>query len=161
MTASLQSKRRRAARLSAVQALYQMDIGEESSNTVIFQFLNHRFEQSEDRHLEAVDTEFFEALVKGVVQFQDDIDNKIANHLSEKWTIKRLDLTLRAIMRAGSFEILRRPDVPALVIIDEYVSITSDFFDGGKEPGFVNGAMDKMAKSVRAAEFGLTGGMTA
>ena len=65
-------------------------------------------------------------------------------------------MTLRAIMRSAGYEIQRRPDVPALVIIDQYVSIAADFFEG-KEPGFVNGALDKMAKAVRKAEFGLVG----
>ena len=95
-------------------------------------------------------------IVEGVVKHQDDIDKSISDKLSEKWSLKRLDLTLRAILRAAGYEIQRRPDVPALVIIDQYVSIASDFFEG-KEPGFVNGALDKMAKEVRKAEFGLVG----
>ena len=90
------------------------------------------------------------------MKYQDDIDKSISDKLSEKWSLKRLDLTLRAILRAAGYEIQRRPDVPALVIIDQYVSIASDFFEG-KEPGFVNGALDKMAKEVRKAEFGLVG----
>lgn len=136
--------------MAAVQALYQMDISGTQSQTVIGEFEDFRMEPDE------VDEEFFADIVNGVVQFQDDIDNDIAEHLSAKWTLKRLDMTLRAIMRAASYEILRRPDIPALVIIDEYVSIASDFFEQS-EPAFVNGALNKFAKKIRAAEFGLAG----
>ncbi len=150
MTKGPHSKLRRAARMAAVQALYQMDVGEALSGTVVKEFIEHRFED------EATDVEFFEDLVEGVVKYQVDIDKNIEDNLSKKWTLKRLDLTLRAIMRAAGYEIMRRPDVPALVIIDQYVSIAGDFFDG-KEPGFVNGALDTIAKQIRRAEFGLVG----
>lgn len=136
--------------MAAVQALYQMDISGTPSNTVIEEFTEHRFAGQK------VDQDFFEDVVKGVIQFQETIDTNIADHLSAKWSLKRLDMTLRAIMRAGCYEISRRPDVPALVVIDEYVAVASNFFEGS-EPSFVNGALDKFAKSVRAAEFGLTG----
>jgi len=148
------AKLRRAARTAAVQALYQLDMSDELSGTVIKQFIEHRFGHEGEKDFVAVDEEYFQDIVEGVVKFQDDIDKSIAAKLSEKWSLKRLDLTLRAILRAAGYEIQRRPDVPALVIIDQYVSIASDFFEG-KEPGFVNGALDKMAKDVRKAEFGL------
>ena len=150
------AKLRRAARTAAVQALYQLDMGDEITGTVIKQFTEHRFGQEDEKDFVSVDEEFFKDIVEGVVKYQDDIDKSIADKLSEKWTLKRLDLTLRAILRAAGYEIQRRPDVPALVIIDQYVSISSDFFEG-KEPGFVNGALDKMAKEARKAEFGLVG----
>ena len=150
------AKLRRAARTAAVQALYQLDMGDEITGTVIKQFTEHRFGQEDKKDFVSVDEEFFKDIVEGVVKYQDDIDKSIADKLSEKWTLKRLDLTLRAILRAAGYEIQRRPDVPAIVIIDQYVSISSDFFEG-KEPGFVNGALDKMAKEVRKAEFGLVG----
>lgn len=142
--------RRSKARLSAVQALYQMDISGIQLDSVIEEFSSHRI--TEDN----VDLEFFEDVLRGVVQFQEVIDQDIAGQLSEKWSIKRLDMTLRAIMRAGCYEISRRPDIPALVIIDEYVSIAADFFEQS-EPAFINGALDKYAKKIRAAEFGLVG----
>jgi len=148
------AKHRRAARIAAVQALYQLDMGDELSGTVIKQFSEHRFGDEGDKGLTNVDEDYFKDIVEGVVKHQDIIDEGIADALSEKWSLKRLDITLRAIMRAASYEIRRRPDVPALVIIDQYVSIASDFFEG-KEPGFVNGALDKIAKDVRQAEFGL------
>ena len=150
------AKLRRAARTAAVQALYQLDMSDVLSGTVIKQFIEHRFGQEDENDISSVDEEFFQDIVEGVVKYQDDIDKSISDKLSEKWSLKRLDLTLRAILRAAGYEIQRRPDVPALVIIDQYVSIASDFFEG-KEPGFVNGALDKMAKEVRKAEFGLVG----
>jgi len=143
-------KRRSLARLAAVQALYQMGISGIQLDSVVAEFTDHRI--SEDK----VDMEFFSDLVGGVVQFQETLDNDIAAHLSEKWSMKRLDMTLRAIMRTGCYEISRRPDIPALVIIDEYVSIAAQFFEQS-EPAFVNGALENYAKKVRAAEFGLTG----
>ncbi len=143
-------KRRSLARLAAVQALYQMDISGIQLDSVIEEFTHHRITP------ENSDVEFFEDVLRGVVQFQETIDQDIAAHLSDKWTMKRLDMTLRAIMRAGSYEISRRPDIPALVIVDEYVSVAAQFFEQS-EPAFVNGALDKYARKVRAAEFGLVG----
>lgn len=154
------SKLRRAARLGAVQALYQMDVGGTLSTSVVKEFIEHRFGHEGETDYVAADEDFFADLVEGVVKFQDSVDKSISDNLSAKWTLKRLDLTLRAIMRCAGYEILRRPDVPALVIIDQYVSIAADFFED-KEPGFVNGALDKMAKAVRAAEFGMIGGPSA
>ncbi len=143
-------KRRSRARMAAVQALYQMDISGTQINTVVEEFTQHRLDPGK------TDTDFFEDVLKGVIQFQEELDTDIAEHLSEKWSMKRLDMTLRAIMRAGTYEVSRRPDIPALVIIDEYVSIAADFFEQS-EPAFVNGVLDKYAKKVRAAEFGLVG----
>lgn len=148
-------QRRRAARLAAVQALYQMDLAGGQDKTVIREFRDHHFGHADEPEKTEADEEFFEDLVTGVVANQADVDAAISEHLSKKWTLKRLDITLRAIMRAASFEIMQRPDVPALVVIDEYVSIAADFFDGGGEMNFVNASLDKLAKSVRKAEFGL------
>lgn len=149
-------RRRRNARMAAVQALYQMDVSGEPTKVVIRQFIEHRFGLEGEDGFVVADEPFFEALVLGVVEKQAAVDQRIADHLSEKWSLKRLDKTLRALMRAASFEIMFRPDVPALVIIDEYVAIAGEFF-ADNEAGFVNGALDKIAKTVRAAEFGLTG----
>ena len=104
----------------------------------------------------AADEAFFEDLVAGVVDRQDEIDKMITDNLSEKWSMKRLDLTLRAILRSGAYEILRRPDVPALVVIDQYVSIAADFHEDN-QTGFINRVLENMAKSVRQAEFGISG----
>lgn len=153
-------KYRRAARVAIVQALYQMDVAQAPSKTVVREFRNHRFGYSDEPDMVQVDEEFFEEVIDGVVVSQEAIDQKISGLLPEKWPLRRLDLTLRSLLRAASFEVMRRPDIPALVIINEYVSIAADFFDG-KEPGMVNGILDKIAKEVRAAEFGITGGAPA
>ena len=151
-----QAELRRASRLAAVQALYQMEISGEPSKAVIQQFLDHRFGEADEPGTLKTDEAFFEDLVLGVVREQEKIDQAIAAHLSEKWSLKRLDMTLRALMRSAGYEVMARPDVPALVVIDEYVSLATEFFDD-KEAAFVNGALEKLAKKVRAAEFGLTG----
>jgi N utilization substance protein B len=149
-------KHRRAARVSIVQALYQMDVANATSQTVVREFQNHRFGYHDEPGMVQVDEPFFEDVVEGVVSSQSAIDTKISDLLPPKWPLRRLDLTLRSLLRAGAYEVMRRPDVPALVIINEYVSIAADFFDG-KEPGMVNSILDKIAKDVRAAEFGLVG----
>lgn len=148
-------KLRRVSRVSAVQALYQMEVSGEPHKTVVKQFLDHRFGYDDEPGMVHADEPFFEDIMSGAVAHQSDIDAAISKHLSDKWPLRRLDATLRALLRSATYEILRRPDVPALVIINEYMAIASDFFSG-KEPGIVNGVLDKIAKQVRAAEFGLT-----
>lgn len=156
---STNPKQRRAARIASVQALYQMDVSQTTSKAVISEFQNHRFGYNDEVDMVEADEAFFEDIVKGVVRTQKDIDADIMSFLPEKWPLRRLNLTLRSLLRAGVYELTWRPDVPALVIIKEYVSIAADFFDG-KEPGMVNGILDKVAKKARAAEFGLTGPAT-
>lgn len=145
---------RRQARLSAVQALYQMDVAGATSKQVVFEFQNHRFGFDGEEGMVEADEVFFEDLVEGVVREQEAIDTKLDGQLPEAWPLRRLDMTLRAILRSAVYEISHRPDVPALVIIDEYVAIASDFFDG-KEPGIANAVIDRIAKSVRSVEFGV------
>jgi N utilization substance protein B len=152
---SANPKLRRMSRVSAVQAMYQMEVGDAPHKTVKMQFLNHRFGYADEPGMVEADEPFFEDIVDGVVGLQEEIDAEIETRLTDKWPLRRLDATLRALLRCATYEIMRRPDVPALVIINEYMSIAGDFFSG-KEPGIVNGVLDKIAKSVRAAEFGLT-----
>lgn len=156
MSVGPHNKFRRQSRLSAVQALYQMEVSGLTSKQVTMEFLNHRFGYDGEPGMVAGDESFFEDIVTGVVDRQDEIDKMIAENLSEKWSMKRLDLTLRAILRSGTYEILRRPDVPALVIIDQYVSIAADFHEDN-QTGFINRVLENMAKSVRQAEFGISG----
>lgn len=139
---------RRAARLAAVQALYQMELAGGGADEVAEEFIVHRFKD------DATDTEFFKAVVLGVPRHQGEIDRGIAACLAEDWTLGRVDSILRAILRAAGFELVGRRDVPARVVIDEYVGIARDFF-AGDEPGFVNAALDRMARMKRAPEFGL------
>ena len=153
-------KLRRQARLSAVQALYQMDLTGRPSGGVVREFQQHRFGFEDEPGMVAADERFFEALVEGVVLRQDDIDARLDAQLPEKWPLRRLDMTLRALLRAAVFEVTQRPDVPAKVVIDQYVAIAGDFFDG-KEPGMVNAVLDTIARKVRAAEFGIPAAPTA
>ena len=138
---------RHRARLAAVQALYQMELAGTGAEEVAEEFVAHRFEEESDQ-------DFFRAIVAGVPQHQEEIDKAIAGCLAQNWTLARVDSILRAILRAGGFELVARRDVPGKVVIDEYVAIAGDFFSGD-EPGFVNAALDRMARRKRAQEFGL------
>ena len=141
---------RTVARLAAVQALYQMETGEAGVDAVVREFSDHRFDADlEGEQLAAADQVFFAEVVRGVVAAQAQIDHAVAVRLAAGWRLERIDATLRAILRAGAFELAHRPDVPTEVVIDEYVEIAKSFFDG-PEPGFVNGALDGIARDVRA-----------
>ena len=141
---------RSVARLAAVQALYQMEVSGVGVEHVIREFVEHRFDRDVDGvTLASADEGFFADLVRGVVAEQSRIDTAIVKRLAEGWRLERLDATVRAILRAGAFELTHRPDVPTEVAIDEYVEVAKSFFDG-TEPGFVNGALDGVAKDVRA-----------
>ena len=142
---------RHAARLAAVQALYQMEMNGSGAEEVGQEFVEHRFAELPV----APDQEFFSAILNGVPPHQVEIDRAIAGALSEKWRLERVDSILRAILRCGVFELVARRDVPAKVVIDEYVDIAHAFFQGD-EPSFVNAALDKMAHRKRAPEFGET-----
>ena len=143
---------RRSARLAAVQALYQMDIGGLGAKAVITEFRDHRFgAQGEGPDYIEADEDFFEDLVAGVVRKQAVVDPAIDELLADGWRMGRLDATVRAILRAGGFELFHRDDVPARVVIDEYVDIANAFFEGS-EPKFVNAALDKCARQARTDE---------
>ena len=141
------SEARRAARLAAVQALYQMELAGGGAEEVAEEFIAHRLGEM------PADIDFFKSILAGVPPNQAEIDKAIAACLSENWSLARVDSILRAILRAAAFEFVGRRDVPAKVVIDEYVGIAHDFFSGD-EPGFVNAALDRMAHRKRAAEFG-------
>ena len=145
-----QADARHAARLAAVQALYQMEMVGSGAEEVAQEFIEHRFGELPV----TPDQEFFSAILNGVPPHQVEIDRAIAGALSEKWKLERVDSILRAILRSGVFELVGRLDVPARVVIDEYVAVAGAFF-GGDEPGFVNAALDAIARRKRAAEFGL------
>jgi N utilization substance protein B len=138
---------RSAARLAALQALYQLEITGADPGEVIREFIEHRFDEG-GPHDEA----FFADVVHGVLKHQVEIDRALAHSLSKDWTLARIDSILRAALRAASYELIGRADVPAKVVIDEYVELARDFFDGD-EPKFVNAVLDKLAHEKRAAEF--------
>lgn len=144
---------RSVARLAAVQALYQMEVSGTGVEAVVREFSDHRFDRAiggeEGEALAAADEVFFAELVRGVVAEQRRIDPAIARRLAQGWRLERLDATVRAILRAGAFELAHRPDVPVEVVINEYVDLARSFFEG-PEPGFVNAALDGLARDVRA-----------
>ena len=138
-----------------MQAIYQMEQTSLEAEAVIDEFREHRFAET---GLDTFpDTEFFADLVRGVPNRQKEIDRAIARYLAADWKFARIDSILRAILRAGSYELIARADVPAKVVIDEYLDITHAFFQGD-EAGFVNAALDKLAREKRQAEFGARDG---
>ena len=140
---------RSVARLAAVQALYQMEVSGAGAEAVVREFVDHRFDADmEGERLAPADEAYFRDIVRGAVDQQSKIDKAIARRLAQNWRLERIDATLRAILRAGAFELIARPDAPIEVVINEYVEITKSFFDG-PEPGFVNGALDAIAKDER------------
>ena len=144
---------RRAARLSAVQALYQMEISSRGAKSVIKEFRDHRFgARDEGEEFVEADEGFFESLVAGVVDKQAVVDPAIDKLLADGWRMDRLDATVRAILRAAGYELFHRNDVPARVVIDEYVDVANAFFEGS-EPKFINAALDRCAREARASEF--------
>lgn len=147
------ANKRGAARLSAVQALYQMDVGGSNLADVLAEFEAFRLgaELDGEQYREA-DASWFRDLVKGVVSEQRYLDPVIHRSLVAGWPLKRIDTTLRAILRAGAFELMRRKDVPARVVISEYIDVARAFYEKD-EPRMVNGVLDKLAREFRAAEF--------
>ncbi|CAD7033338.1 transcription antitermination factor NusB [Pseudorhizobium endolithicum] len=144
------ANQRGAARLAAVQALYQMDVGGAGVLEVVAEYEAHRLGQELDgeTYLKA-DASWFRSIVSGVVRDQVKIDPIVRSALQNDWPLSRLDSTLRAILRAGTFEILERKDVPVPVIVTEYVEIAQAFFEG-EEPKIVNAVLDRIAKQVRS-----------
>ncbi|MAU41699.1 MAG: transcription antitermination factor NusB [Kordiimonas sp.] len=140
---------RSAARLGAVQALYQMHLSGETAALVIHEFLQHRLGQEiEGAQYTDADREFFADIVQGVTARLDEINGHISDWLSGEWTLERLELLVLIILRAGIYELIARPDVPTKVIIDEYVDVAHAFFEDTK-PSFVNGVLDKVAQHIR------------
>lgn len=144
------ANQRGAARLAAVQALYQMDIGGTGVLEIVAEYETHRLGQELDgaTYLKA-DAAWFRSIVSGVVRDQVRLDPLIAAALQDDWALSRLDSTVRAILRAGVFELTDRKDVPVAVIVTEYVEIAQAFFDDD-EPKLVNAVLDRIAKQVRA-----------
>ncbi|WP_265587248.1 transcription antitermination factor NusB [Sphingomicrobium arenosum] len=144
------SKSRSAARLAAVQALYQREMEGTGTAQLIHEFHEHRLGAViEDAQYAEAEVLFFDDLVAGVIARMDEIDEKIAAKLSEGWSLARLDRAMRAILRAGTYELIARADVPRAAVIDEYVDVADAFFDA-REKGFVNGLLDAIAKEARA-----------
>lgn len=145
------SQSRSAARLAAVQALYQQEMEATPVARLIHEFHEHRIGAIvEDAHYAEADMPFFDDVVQGALARADEIDAAITARLASGWTLDRLDKTMKAILRAGSYELLARPDVPIGAVVSEYVDVAKAFFDA-REAGFVNGLLDAIGKDVRAS----------
>jgi len=142
-------RRRTAARLAAVQALYQIEVSSASPANVVMEFLRHRLgHEGEGENFGAADQGLFAELVEGASARREELDRQIAAALTPDWPLERLEIILRAILRAGTYELLARPEVPVGVAISEYLDIAHAFF-AGKEPGLVNGVLDRLARTLR------------
>lgn len=150
---------RSAARLAAVQGLYQMDLAATELNVVIRDLteapIRETAEGETDENEPAPDATFLAELLRGVVRCQREIDPAVDNQLATGWRLARVDSILRAILRSAVYELIERKDVPARVVINEYIDIAHAFFDED-EPKVVNGVLDKIARRLRPAEFAST-----
>ena len=147
----IRSRSRSAARLAAVQALYQHEMEGTPLPRLLHEFHEHRLGATiEDEQYHEAEREFFDDLVTGADARRSDIDGLISGRLAEGWTLERLDRPMRAILRAGAYELIARPDVPVASVISEYVDVAHAFYDK-RESGFVNGLLDAIAKEARPA----------
>jgi N utilization substance protein B len=144
------SQARSAARLAAVQALYQHQMEGTAQAKLLDEFHQHRLgREIEDEQYAAADVDFFDDVVMGALARSEEIDALVVERLAQGWTLARLDKTMLQILRAGTYELLARADVPVGTAISEYVDVAHAFFDE-REAKFVNGILDAIAKVVRA-----------
>ncbi len=143
---------RSAARLGAVQALYQMELSGRGLKGILSEYASQRLgETFEDGDCGIADFPFLKDTLEGVLREQKTLDVKLNEYLSDNWKLTRLDATMRAILRAGAYELQFRHDVPAPVTITEYIDVTKAFFEA-EEAKFVNGVLDRYARWVRQDE---------
>jgi len=144
------SRSRSAARLAAVQALYQQEMEQTPLPTLLAEFHRHRLGATiEDVEYADAEVDFFDDIVSGVHARHAEIDTLVAGKLAEGWALERLDKPLRQILRAGTYELIARIDVPTASVISEYVDVANAFYDK-REAAFVNGLLDSVAKDVRS-----------
>ena len=145
---------RSAARLAAVQALYQMEVAGTDWKAVRREFEDYRLgAEIEGAQYREADVALFRDILKGVVDRQAAIDQLTDRALVKRWPLGRIDATLRAVFRAAGHELTARPDIPPKVSIGEYVDVTKAFFESGKEAKFVNAVLDHMAREALPEEF--------
>lgn len=160
------AQRRSAARLTAVQALYEMDIVDAPADAVLEEFLQKRWSLSGDdtetdgtsaREQDAEtmvepEPDWLGDLVRGVNRHSKELDGLIGPALDGNWTLERIETLVRVILRAAAYELTNKPDIPAEVVISEYLDVAHAFFSG-KEAGFINGVLDRLAHEIRSGEF--------
>lgn len=140
---------RSAARLAAVQALYQREMSGAPVPLLLTEFHHHRLgAEIEGEQFREADVDFFNDVVKGVDAREGELDALLGEHLAEGWTLDRLDRPMRQIVRAGAYELVARPDIPTAAIINEYVDVAHAFYEA-REAKFVNGLLDSIAKKAR------------
>lgn len=152
---SSRAEARRAARIAAAQALFQVEQRGARATDVVEEFRSFRLARDEGGDLpdlSASDVAWFADLVLGLELRSAEVDQVLAEALPRGWRMPRLDSVVRAVLRLGCFELLARGDVPARIVVDEYVSVARSFSDG-PETGFVNGVLDALARRLRPAEF--------
>jgi len=148
----VRSRSRSAARLAAVQALYQQEMEGTPLPRLLKEFHDHRLGAViEDEQYYDAERDFFDDIVTGTDARRGEIDTLIAGRLAEGWTLERLDRPMRAILRAGAYELIARADVPLASVISEYVDVAHAFYDK-RESGFVNALLDAIAKGARPAK---------
>ncbi len=147
------ANKRGLARLAAVQALYQMEMSGQTLADVILEFQMHRLGKEIDgEQYREADADWFKDLMQGMVAKQREIDPQVHHALQQDWPLKRIDSILRAILRVGVYELIRRKEVPARVIISEYVEVAKAFFSED-EPKVVNGVLDRIGREIRPGDF--------
>jgi transcription antitermination protein NusB len=151
MKPAARSRSRSAARLAAVQALYQQEMEGTPVPRLLREFHEHRLGVTiEDAQYVDAEQSFFDDIVSGVDARRADIDAAIAAKLADGWSLERLDRPMKAILRAGTYELIARKDVPVGSVISEYVDVAHAFYDK-RESGFVNGLLDSVAREARPA----------
>ena len=156
---SPKAQRRGAARIAAVQALYQIELTGASPDRVLREFVAHRIGEvphpkdaaGAEETIGEPDRELFAAIVRGASERRAELDEMVGSSLAAGWSLERMDRVLRALLRAGAFELFARAETPARVAITEYVGVANAFYEG-REPGFVNGVLDKLARALRPEE---------
>ena len=135
-------------RLVIVQSLYQMEMSGTDINVLLKDYPNRViFDNKHDKIIKKINFDQYENILVGVIDHQGKIDQKIEGLLEKSWSISRIDMTLRAILRASIYELLFMPEIPFKVVINEYLDIARSFFDD-KEPEFLNAVLDNVVKSL-------------
>ena len=148
-----QAEHRAAARLAASQALYQMDVTGKGLNEIFAEFESFWIGQEvEGEQYKPAEIAFFRDIMTGVLEDQEALDRLVDANLQRGWPLRRIEALMRAILRAGCYELKKRKDVPARVVIAEYVDVAGAFFDR-EESGMINAVLDALARLLRAAEF--------
>jgi transcription antitermination protein NusB len=145
---------RSAARLAIVQALYQMEVAAKGLNEILAEFESHWIgKEIEGDQYKPAELAFFRDVLKGVLDYQEPLDQHVNKALSDGWPLQRIESVMRAILRAGAYELWKRKDVPPRVVIKEYVDVAGAFF-GPVESGMINAVLDRIARDARPGDLG-------